>query len=335
MGFNARSFAMNRRNAIVCAVLCAYWMGVEAKTNWDSSTWPRRPVRLIVGFPAGSSPDLTARALAEPLAAALGQPVVVENRVGAGGNIAGDAVAHATDDHTLGLMINGNLSTARLLNPRLPYDPLVDLRPISLICTAPLVLVVPANSPAENLRDFIADGVRAGNQWSYGSPGVGTLGHLGMAWLQSLTGLSAVHVPYPGYAQVVTAMIGGQIQFSFVPPGLAQAQVKAGKLRALAVSTQGRSTLMPELPGMGESGLAGFHLEVWNALAAPASMPAARAQALGELVAEMMRRETIRNTLFAQGWQVAGTTPDGLKHRIDADVRVFGPLIEKLKLKTR
>ncbi|GAB4212721.1 MAG: tripartite tricarboxylate transporter substrate binding protein [Rhodoferax sp.] len=288
-----------------------------------------------MGFPAGSSLDLNARTLAEPLAHILGQPVVVENKVGAGGNIAADAVVRATDEHTLGLMINGNLTTARLLNPRLPFDPIKDLRPVSLLCTAPLVLVVPANSPFQSLNDLISEGARAGSRWSYGSPGVGTLGHLGMEWLQSLTGLAAVHVPYPGYAQVATAMIGGQIQLSFMPPGLAQAQVKAGKLRALAVSTRGRSTLVPDVPGMGESGLAGFDLEVWNALAAPIGMPEPRAQALGERVAELLRQKPVRDAFFAQGWQVAGTPPEGLKNRILADRKVFGPLIQKLKLAQR
>ncbi len=163
-----------------------------------AATWPAKPLRFIVGFPAGSSPDLTARALAEPLEKALGQPVVVENRVGAGGNIGADAVAKATDGHTIGLMINGNLTISRLLNPALRYDPATDFAPVSLIGVAPLVLVAPAGAPGADARAFLDAARGAGSKWSYGSPGVGTVGHLGMELLKARTGMAPVHVPYPG-----------------------------------------------------------------------------------------------------------------------------------------
>ena len=146
----------------------------------SAGAWPARTVRIIVGFPAGSSPDLTARTLAEPLSKALGQPVIVENRVGAGGNIAADYVAKATDDHTLGLMINGNMTIAKLLNPKLNYDPLKDLTPISLIGVSPLVLTAPTGAPGASAQAFFVAARAAGDQWSYGSPGVGTVGHIGM-----------------------------------------------------------------------------------------------------------------------------------------------------------
>ncbi|HYF16446.1 MAG TPA: tripartite tricarboxylate transporter substrate-binding protein, partial [Ramlibacter sp.] len=160
--------------------------------------WPTRPVRLLVGFPGGSSPDLTARTLAEPLSKALGQPVVVENRPGAGGNIAADLVAKSTDDHTIGVMINGNMTIAKLLNPATPFDPLRDLAPISLIGTAPLLLTAPVNAPGGNAQEFFLAARNAGNKWSYGTPGVGTVGHIGMELLKTKTNIDPVHVPYPG-----------------------------------------------------------------------------------------------------------------------------------------
>ena len=191
---------------------------VWAQTKFDIAAWPNKPIKLLVGFPAGTSPDLVARTLAEPLGKALGQPVVVENKPGAGGNIAADLVAKSTDLHTFGVMINGNLTIAKLLNPQTPFDPAKDLAPISLIGTAPLVLAAPssANLP-EDPAAFLGAARQAGNSWSYGSPGVGTVGHVGMELLKAKTGIAAVHVPYPGYPQVVTAMIGGQIQLSMLP----------------------------------------------------------------------------------------------------------------------
>src|SRR5690606_8324360 len=157
------------------------------------AAWPSKPLKVLVGFPAGSSPDLMARTLAEPLSQALGQPVVVENRPGAGGNIAADQVARATDDHTIGLMINGNLTIARILNPATPYDPLKDLTPVALIAVAPLVLCVPAETTTTGAA-FFAAAREGGDRWNYGTPGVGTVAHLGMELLKPKAGIAPVHV---------------------------------------------------------------------------------------------------------------------------------------------
>jgi tripartite-type tricarboxylate transporter receptor subunit TctC len=284
-------------------------------------------VRIIVGFPAGSSPDLTARTLAEPLAKALGQPVIVENKVGAGGNIATDYVARATDDHTLGLMINGNLTIAKLLNPKLPYDPLKDLTPISLIGVSPLVLAAPVGSPGASATDFLTAARQAGDRWSYGSPGVGTVGHIGMELLKSKTQIKPVHVPYPGYPQVANAMLGGQLQLSLLPPALAMAQIKAGKLRAIGVTSSGRSTLVPELPSLAEAGVQGFNLEIWNAIAAPNSLPKPVTARLSALFSEIARAPEMRQKLFQQGWQVVGSSAEGLAKRIQLDTALLGGVI--------
>ncbi|MFM8757215.1 MAG: Bug family tripartite tricarboxylate transporter substrate binding protein [Limnohabitans sp.] len=300
----------------------------------QGTSWPSKPVRLLVGFPAGSSPDLTARALAEPLSRALGQAVVVENRVGAGGNIAADAVAKATDDHTLGLMINGNLTIARILNPRVPFDPLKDLAPVSLIGTAPLVLAASAQSPGDSVAQWLAEARKAGQQLSYGSPGVGTVAHLGMELLKSRTGMAPVHVPYPGNPQIINAMLGGQVQLALLPPGLAMPQVRAGKLRALGTTSTGRSTLVPEVASLKEAGIENYQLEIWNAVAAPASMPTAHIMKLSSLVSEIVRSPEMRQRLFQQGWQVVGSSPEGLKNRIEADTRALGDIIRQQKIET-
>jgi tripartite-type tricarboxylate transporter receptor subunit TctC len=301
-----------------------------------AADWPRQTVRLVVGFPAGSSPDLTARALAEPLSKALGQNVIVENKVGAGGNIAADIVAKSTDGHTLGLMINGNMTIARILNPQVPYDPLKDLAPISLIGKAPLVLTVPAQAPgvapSQTAAQWLSQAQKAGNQLSYASPGVGTVAHLGMELLKAKTGLAAVHVPYPGNPQIITAMIGGQVQLALLPPAMAAAQVRGGKLRVIGTTSTGRSPVAPEVPSLSEIGVKDYQLEIWNAVAAPASMPAAVANRLSAMVSEIVRSPDMRERLFQQGWQVVGSSPEGLRNRIEADTKALGAIVRSQKI---
>jgi len=322
----------SRRNTLLAIAISALSGVVSAQTSWQAAGWPSKTVRLVVGFPAGSSPDLTARALAEPLSKALGKPVIVENKVGAGGNIGADFVAKATDNHTLGLMINGNLTTAKLLNPKLPYDPLKDLKPVSLIGVSPLVLMAPKNAPGADAAAFFAAAKLAGDSWSYGSPGVGTVGHIGMELLNAKTGMKPMHVPYPGYAQVALAMVGGQLQLSMLPPALAMAQVTGDKLRAIGVTSSGRSALAPQLPSMREAGVANFNLEIWNAVAAPKSLPAPIVAELSSLIGAIVRTPEMRQKLFQQGWQVVGSSPEGLANRIQADTQVFGHVIKSLEI---
>ena len=320
-----------RRRLMALAALAA---SVAAPAAWAQAadTWPSKPLRIVVGFPAGSSPDLTARALAEPLEKALGQPVIVDNRVGAGGNIGADAVAKATDGHTLGLMINGNMTIARLLNPAVRYDPLKDLAPVSLVGVAPLVLAAPAGAPGADARAFLDAARSAGDKWSYGSPGVGTVGHIGMELLKSRAGIAPLHVPYPGYPQVFNAMVAGDLQLSMLPPALANAQIKAGKLRGIGVTSSGRSTLAPDLPSLGEAGVKNFNLEIWNAVAAPASMPQAHVDKLAAAVGAIVRTPEMRQRLFQQGWQAVGSSPQGLANRIQADTQVLGGIIRAQKI---
>ena len=327
---------MIRRFALFLAVATlSAWAAAQnpVKEAAALASWPSKTVRIIVGFPAGSSPDLTARTLAEPLSRALGQAVIVENKVGAGGNIAADYVAKATDDHTIGLMINGNMTIAKLLNPKLNYDPLKDLTPISLIGVSPLVLTAPVGAPGATAQEFLAAARSAGDKWSYGTPGVGTVGHIGMEWLKSKAGINPVHVPYPGYPQVANAMLGGQLQLAMLPPALALAQIKAGKLRAIGVTSSGRSTLVPELPSMSEAGVQGFSLEIWNAVAAPNSMPKPVVAKLSELFSDIARSPEMRQKLFQQGWQVQGTSAEGLSNRVKADTALLGGVITMRNIK--
>jgi tripartite-type tricarboxylate transporter receptor subunit TctC len=328
---------ISRRTALSAALAAAsapVLAQKAAKPAAAPAKWPTRPLRILVGFPGGSTPDLVARTIADPLSKALGQPVIVDNRPGASGNIAADAVVKATDDHTIGVMINGNMTIAKLLNRATPFDPVRDLAPITLIGTAPLLLAAPANAPGANAADFFTAARAAGNKWSYGSPGVGTVGHIGMELLKTKTNIDPVHVPYPGNPQVINAMITGEIQLALLPPALAAQQVRAHKLRAIGVTSAGRSPLVPEYPSLDELGVTrGFQLEIWTAAAAPQSMPKSIVARLSQLIADIARTPDVRQKLFAQGWQVAGSTAEGLANRIKADTALLGGIIQMRGIK--
>ena len=299
-----------------------------------ASSWPSRTVKLVVGFPGGSSPDLTARTLAEALSKAWGQPVIVENKPGASGNIAADQVAKALDDHTLGIVINGNLTSAKLLYPKLPYDPAKDFTLISLLTTAPLVLVAPAGQPQG--AAFFNAARQGGKSWNYGSVGNGSVAHLGMEMIKNNSlGLLPEHIPFSGNPQVVTALLGGQIQLALMAPSVAMPQVRAGKLVAIGL-TSGRSTLVADvapLADTGEAGLKKVNLEVWNALVGPANLSKAAQARLGVEVARIIRDPDVRQKLFSQGWQAVGTSPEGLKSRIEQETALLGSIINTRGIK--
>ena len=316
------------RTANRLCTLCACVISLAAHAQ-ATSNWPTRPLRIVVGFAAGSSPDLVARTLSEPLSKALGQPVIVENHPGASGNIAADIVAKSTDQHTIGMLINGNLTIAKLLNPATPYDPQKDLAPISLICTAPLVLAVPAGGVKGDAAAFVAAARAAGDQWSYGTPGVGTLGHLGMELLKSQTGIRAVHVPYQGNPQVISGLVGGQIQLALLPPGLADVQVRAGRLRPIGVTSTTRSPLVPGFPTLEEGGIHGFELDIWTAAASPSTLPPEIRARLSTLIAEVTNTPDVRQKLFQQGYQAVGSTPEVLAQRLRKDTAALSRIIRE------
>jgi tripartite-type tricarboxylate transporter receptor subunit TctC len=313
------------------AALALAWLAPAAGWAQGAAAWPVRPIHILVGFPGGSTPDMAARVLADTLAKAWGQPVVVDNRPGAAGNLAADQVARATDDHTLGIVINGNLTSARLLNPRLPFDPARDFTLLSLVATAPLVLVAPASLPGG--ADYFAAARQAGNTWNYGSVGVGSVGHLGMEIIKSrVAGFDAVHVPYNGNPAVVTGLIGGQIQAALVPPGIALPQVRAGKLRAIGL-TGGRSTLAPEVPPLAEFGVRADELEVWVALVGPAGLSQPAQQRIARELPGLLRQPEARQRLFTAGWQVQGSSPEGLRTRGKAETAILGGIIAQRGIK--
>ncbi|MCO4889899.1 tripartite tricarboxylate transporter substrate binding protein [Cupriavidus sp. WGtm5] len=306
-----------RRQALIAlAAACA----CGASGSAFAQPWPARPIRMVVPFPPGSSPDLIARILTEKLAAALGQSVVVENRPGAGGNIGTGMVARAAPDgYTLLFTINGPLVTAPTLSRNLNYDPFRQLAPVTLVATSPNVLVVDARLPVHNLREFVALARSRAGELNYGSPGNGSASHLAMEQLKAMAGVELQHVPYPGFPQVTTAMVGGQVQAAFMVPAIAMPQVNAGKLRVLAVTTTGRTAVLPSVPTVAESGYPGFEAISWQAVLAPAGTPQAVIDRLYRELVAIIGSADVRDKMRAQYFVPAGTAPASLRQTMASE----------------
>jgi tripartite-type tricarboxylate transporter receptor subunit TctC len=317
------------RRRWLAALLCVPCLSVPTLVT-AQPVWPNKPVKLLVGFPGGSTPDMAARVLADVLSKAWGQPVVVDNKPGASGNIAADQVAKASDDHTLGVVINGNLTSARLLNAKLPFEPTRDFSLLSLLATAPLVLVGPATEPGG--ADFFKAAAAAGDKWSYGSVGIGSVGHLGMELLKSRSDLKAQHVPYNGNPAVVTALISGQIQAALMPPGVALPQARAGKLKAIGL-TSGRSTLAADVAPLADLGVRLNELEVWVALVGPSNLSKAAQARVARDVPALLREADARQRLFNAGWQVQASSAEALKLRVKTETRILGDIITQRGIK--
>lgn len=330
---NPARASFSRRRLIAGALgLASLAAGVPALAQ-DPATWPSRPIRLIVGYPAGSSPDMQARLLAEPLGRALGQPVVVENKPGAGGNIGADQVAKATDQHTIGVIGNGPLTSSKFLYSRLPYDPLKDFAPIALIGSSPLVWVVPASAMPGDSRQYVARAQAAGDKLAYGSIGAGSGGHLGMELLKPALRIKPLHVPYAGGPAIVNDILGGQVDMTLLPTSTVMPLIRSGKLKAVAVTSAKRTPLAPDVPAMPEVGAQGVNIEVWNAIMAPASLPAPYQAKLSQALEGILRGADIRDKLFQQGWAVEDSTPASLARRIQADSKLYGDLIAREGIK--
>ena len=287
--------------------------GLATLPAFAEPAWPSRPLKLVVPFPPGSSPDIIARVVAEPLAQALGQPVVVDNRPGAGGNLGTGLVAKAAPDgYTWLFTIQGPLVTAPLLSRSLGYDPAKELVPVSLVATSPNVLVVDPKLGANSLADFVRIGKEKKGQLNYGSVGNGSASHLAMELFKTRAGLDLVHVPYQGFPQVVNAMLAGQVQAGFMVPGIAIGQIRAGRLKALGVTTLGRSASLPEMPSLVEQGYPGFEAISWQAVLAPAGTPRPVVDRVASELIRIIKSDDVRGRILGQYFSAAGTAPEAL-----------------------
>ncbi len=293
--------------------LIALALALAAGTAIAADTWPAKAIHLIVPFPAGSSPDLIARMLNDKLALALGQPVIVENKPGAGGNLGTGLVAKAAPDgYTLGLSISGPLAVNTVLYRKMEYDPFTELAPITLVALSPNVLVVNPGLGVNSVREFI-DYVKARpGQLNYGSVGNGSASHLTMELLKMQAGLDIVHVPYPGSPQVNAAILANQVQAGFVVPGTAMPLAQSGRIKALAVTSGARSPVLPDLPTIAEAGLPGFESSAWNGIVAPAKTPAPIIERLSRELVAIIRSDEVRAKMRRIYFQAIGSTPEGL-----------------------
>ncbi len=291
--------------------------------------YPSRPVKLVVPFPPGGSLDFTGRLIAQRLTEMWGQSVVVENKPGAGGNIGADLVAKSAPDGYTILM--GALST-HAVNPSLyktmPYDAVRDFAPITLIATTPNVLVVNANSPVNNVKEFIAYTKANPGKLSFGSGSIGSGGHLAGELYKVETGTDAVHVPFKGGAPATQALLAGDTQFMFDNLANAMAQVKAGKLKALAVTTAQRSPLAPDLPTMAEAGLTGFDISTWYGLFAPAGTPPSVIAKWNADVTKILTTPDVRAKLMADGAEPAPDTPEQFAQMIARELAKYARIIK-------
>jgi tripartite-type tricarboxylate transporter receptor subunit TctC len=326
---------MNARQALIRTRQCAVTLllGLTALTCHANEAWPTKPIRIVVGYPAGSSPDVQARMIAEPLARALGQSVVVENKPGASSNIGADAIAKAEDGHTIGVIGNGPLTSSKFLYAKLPYDPSTDFAPIALIGTAPLVWVTAKPAVERTPAAFIQQLRVEGDKQAYGSVGAGSGGHLGMELLKQALGIQPIHVPFNGGPPILNAIIGGQVQMTLLPASTVNPLIQAGKLDAVAVTSAKRTPLAPTLPSMEEIGAKGVNIEVWNAVMAPARMPAAHQVKLSQALEKILNSREMRQKLFLQGWKVDDPSAKALAQRIQQDTRIYRDIIARNKIK--
>jgi tripartite-type tricarboxylate transporter receptor subunit TctC len=304
---------MQRRTLVQSAFAATATLATSLGTPSFAQAWPARPIKLVVPFPPGSSPDSIARLIAEPLGQALGQTVIVDNKPGAGGNIGTAAVANApADGYTLLFTIQGPLVTAPLLNAALGYDPVKDLAPVTLVATSPNVLVIDPTLGANTLAEFVRVAKERKGRLNYGSVGNGSAAHLAMELFKARAGLDILHVPYQGFPQVVSAILAGDVQAGFMVPGIAMGQVRAGKLKALGVTTLGRAASLPELPSFVEQGYADFEAISWQAVLAPAGTPKPIVERVSRELVRIIKSDDVRTKLRGQYFSAVGTAPEAL-----------------------
>ena len=290
--------------------------------------YPSKPVRVIVTFPPGSTPDVVGRALASRLQESLGQPFVVENRAGAGGNIGADVVAKAAPDgYTLLVSTNGVFAINKALYKSMPFNPDIDLVPVSLLATAPQMLVVQPSLGVRSFKEFVEHARGHPDKLSYASVGAGSASHLTMELLQSETKLAIVHVPYKGFPPAVTDLLGGNIHTMFaIVPGVL-AHVKAGKMTGLAVTALKRSPLAPEVPSVAELGLPQLESLAWIGLGAPAGTPGEVVSRLSAQTVQAMRAAETRELLGRQGFDVVANSPQEFERWIRAESEKWSKVI--------
>ena len=313
--------------SIVVAVICL------AATFAHAQGWPQRPVKIVAPFAAASTPDTFARLLADNLRKRLAQPVIVENKPGAGGMVGTDAVAKSPPDgYTIGVNIVGPLVNNKLLYRKMPYDPDRDLVPITIAVTQASLLVVPTERNVNNLAELIAYLKRKAGQANYASIGVGSLSHLTMELVALRSGTDIVHVPYPGSGQAVTALLAGEVDMACLPALSVLPHVEAGKLKVIGSSMGNRSSLLPDVPTLREQGLADVDAGAWIGVIAPAGTPAPIVDRIRHETVAVLRDPDVVAQLQKQMMEVVGSTPQEFITHLRAERDRWAAVIAKTKI---
>lgn len=308
---------VKRRNFVALLALAA--LALPALADWQ----PARPLRIVVPFAPGGQPDVVARSLAGPLSKVLGQPVVVENRPGAGGNVAAEAVARsAPDGHTLLIGTNGPLAVSPALAKRLPYDVERDFAFVTLVGTSPSLVAVQPALGATTLADVVAKARAQPGRLNFASVGKGSVSQLSMESLNAAAGIETVHVPYSGGAQAVTALLAGDVQLLCLNPTALIPHVQSGRIRVVAQTGAKRSPLIPDVPTVAESGFPGFEAPVWMAIVVPARTPPEAVKRLHAELARIIRAPETKARLWDRQWiDPVGSTPEEAAEVVRAETR--------------
>ena len=313
------------RRGLLAALLAMLAVPVLAQ-----QAYPNKPIRLVVPFPAGGGTDIIAREVAQKLSTTLGWTFVIDNRPGSGGNLGVDTAAKAAPDgYTLALGQTSNLAINPALYSKMPYDPVKDLAPVGLVASAPLVLVVAADSPYKTLADVVNASKAKPGSLNFASPGNGTVAHLASELLQKTAGVKFIHVPYKGMAQAATDVIGGQVQLymSSVPTLLGH--IKNGKMRAIAVTSLKRVDDLPQVPTVAESGYKGFEAVTWFGVVAPAAVPKDIVLRLNTELNKALQTADVKKKLGDQGAAVLGGTPEQLGALIKSEITRWAPVVKE------
>jgi tripartite-type tricarboxylate transporter receptor subunit TctC len=319
---------LTRRAALALGVAFAALPAVA------QDAWPTGPVHVYVGFPAGSSPDTLARIITDPLSQRLGQPVVVENRPGAGGVIGiQQMLADTRENHVFGTSINGPLTTAQRLMGDTGFDPVADIAPVTLIATSPLVLAVSTASGITDVAGFIEAAGAEPEALTYGSVGQGSGAHLTAELFAAEAGVSMLHIPFTSYAEVTTSIMGGEIDAGFMAPSAALPHVDAGSMVMLGITSSEPFGLAPDVPVLaGQAGLPeDFRAELWNAFIAPAGTDPAIIERLNAEITDILSDPGVQEQLLTIGWSAAPGTPADLSDRIAADTAMWGGVIDRVQ----
>ncbi|MFZ3321016.1 MAG: tripartite tricarboxylate transporter substrate binding protein [Usitatibacter sp.] len=300
----------------------------------SAEDYPARPVRIIVPFPAGGVADLIPRIVGEKLSIKWGQPVIVENKAGAAGNIGmGEVARSAPDGYTIGLAPTGNLTVNPTLFPNMGFDTRRDLAPVTLLAESPNVLVVNPSVPAKTFAELIAYAKANPGKLNFASPGEGSGAHLAGELLNQEAGIKAVHIPYKGLAPAVGDLLGGQVQMMFAGISTVIQHVKAGKLVALAIASPRRNAQLPDVPTVAESGLPGFDVTSWYGFVVRSGTPPAIVDKIQRDAAEALRMPDVQSKLAAQGLDPVGDTPAQFASVIDAETTKWVGIVRKAGIK--